>query len=42
MRLQVGGDDMSTVKIKLLLAGNRDADDLRPLILDGSEVECVT
>lgn len=31
-----------TLKIKLHVAGDTDADDMRPLRLDGGEVECVT
>ena len=40
--LKVWGLTLSTVKTKLLVAGDSDADDIRPLRLDGGEVECVT
>ena len=33
---------MSNVKTKLLVAGDRDADDMRPPRLNGSEVVCTT
>ena len=33
---------MSNVKTKLLVAGDRDADDTRPPRLNGSEVVCMT
>ena len=40
--LKEWGLTLSTVKTKLLVAGDSDADDIRPLRLDGGEVECVT
>ena len=30
------------MKTKLLVAGDSDADDMKPLRLNGGEVECVT
>ena len=33
---------LSIANIKLFVAGNTDADDMRPLRLGGGEVECVT
>ena len=33
---------LSIANIKLFVAGDTDADDMRPLRLGGSEVECVT
>ena len=40
--LRKWGLTLSIVKTKLLVAGDSDADDMRPLRLDGGEVECVT
>ena len=40
--LKVWGLTLSTVKTKLLVAGDSDADDIRPLRLDGGKVECMT
>ena len=36
------GLTLSIVKTKLLVAGDSDGDDIRPLRLDGGEVECMT
>ena len=36
------GTDLDIVKTKLLVAGNGDTNDIKPLRLDGGEVECVT
>ena len=40
--LKEWGLTLSIMKTKLLVAGDRDADDMRPLRLDSGEVECVT
>ena len=40
--LRKWGLTLSIVKTKLLVAGDSDADDMRPLRLDGGEVESVT
>ena len=40
--LRKWGLTLSIVKTKLLVAGDSVADDMRPLRLDGGEVECVT
>ena len=40
--LKEWGLTLSTMNTKLLVAGDSDADDIRPLRLDGGDVECMT